>query len=260
MAAAATQTGPDGLSMKHVQAMLGNGKTQSTAVIYNEKGQKTDLTEERVKSQHTVVFKDCSDGEYTMSSMCTKITLDNCHNMTLTVNAKVVTQITEVYKCSKLTMILNTQVKTVQIDKSEAITTHFTDKSHFQHLVWAGTNDVKLEFKDAPEHNQHTGFGHMQAKQPNKPLNPDIDQFIMQFHQGELLTEKVVRFENGFPTTMREKIEYEERQKRNMEAFAKQAGISIYRTEKKDARPPGRNEECSCGSGKKYKKCCGAPK
>lgn len=25
-----------------------------------------------------------------------------------------------------------------------------------------------------------------------------------------------------------------------------------------ETRPPGRNEPCSCGSGKKYKKCCGA--
>ena len=25
-------------------------------------------------------------------------------------------------------------------------------------------------------------------------------------------------------------------------------------------RPVGRNDPCPCGSGKKYKKCCGAPK
>jgi uncharacterized protein YecA (UPF0149 family) len=24
-------------------------------------------------------------------------------------------------------------------------------------------------------------------------------------------------------------------------------------------RPPGRNEQCPCGSGKKWKRCCGAP-
>ncbi len=26
----------------------------------------------------------------------------------------------------------------------------------------------------------------------------------------------------------------------------------------KTDQPPGRNDPCSCGSGKKYKKCCGA--
>jgi uncharacterized protein YecA (UPF0149 family) len=25
-----------------------------------------------------------------------------------------------------------------------------------------------------------------------------------------------------------------------------------------EAWPPGRNDECWCGSGRKYKKCCGA--
>jgi len=258
--ATANPAAQEGLDMNRVQAMLGNGKTQATAVIYNEKGQKTTLDGERVKSNHTVVFKDCNDGEYVVSSVCTKITLDNCHNVTLTVQEKVLTQITEVYKCSNLTLHLNTEVKTVQIDKSNAVSTHFAAKSHFHHLVWAGTDDVKVHFKDAPEHSLHTGFTHMQQKQPNKPINPDIDQFIIQFHEGELLNEKVVRFENGFPTTQREKTEYEERQKRNMEAFAKQAGIQFYRTEKKEARAPGRNEECTCGSGKKYKKCCGATK
>jgi len=258
--ATATATTPEGLDMGRVQAMLGNGKSQATTVIYNEKGQKTNLDGERVKSNHTVVFKDCQDSEYTVSTTCTKITLDNCHNVTLTVNEKVLTQIAEVYKSSNVTLHLNTEVKTVQIDKSKEVTTQFSSKAHFHHLIWAGTDDLKVHFKDAPEHNLHSGFTHMQEKQPNKPINADIDQYIIQFYEGELMHEKVVRFDNGFPTTQREKVEYEERQKRNMEAFAKQAGISFYRTEKKDAKPPGRNEECSCGSGKKYKKCCGANK
>ena len=28
--------------------------------------------------------------------------------------------------------------------------------------------------------------------------------------------------------------------------------------QKRDAQKVGRNDECPCGSGKKYKKCCGA--
>jgi SEC-C motif domain protein len=30
------------------------------------------------------------------------------------------------------------------------------------------------------------------------------------------------------------------------------------KTVKHEVQPPGRNDPCSCGSGKKYKKCCGA--
>jgi hypothetical protein len=31
-------------------------------------------------------------------------------------------------------------------------------------------------------------------------------------------------------------------------------------TVRKGQQPPGRNDPCHCGSGKKFKKCCGAPK
>jgi uncharacterized protein YecA (UPF0149 family) len=36
--------------------------------------------------------------------------------------------------------------------------------------------------------------------------------------------------------------------------------VSVYRRDRPDLMPPkeqGRNEKCSCGSGKKYKNCCG---
>ena len=35
-------------------------------------------------------------------------------------------------------------------------------------------------------------------------------------------------------------------------------GQPVQQTVKRDGRKVGRNEPCPCGSGKKYKKCCGA--
>jgi uncharacterized protein YecA (UPF0149 family) len=35
-------------------------------------------------------------------------------------------------------------------------------------------------------------------------------------------------------------------------------GSDAVQTVKRDGRKVGRNEPCPCGSGKKYKKCCGA--
>ena len=42
-----------------------------------------------------------------------------------------------------------------------------------------------------------------------------------------------------------------------MEAFVKNAGLKIVRTAHTKEKEQGRNEKCNCGSGKKYKVCCG---
>jgi hypothetical protein len=257
MAAASTDTPP--VDLKRVQAMLGNGKQQSMAVFHAQKGVKETLGEDRVKSSDTIVFKDCHDSEFLIEAMCTKLTLDNCHNCVFNVQGKVITQVAELFRCSKASFTFNTKVATLQVDQCTEVMAQYAKREFFHHIVWAGTEALDLQFHDAPEHKILTGFDDMQKKQ-KEPLRMDIDQFIVQFVDDELMSEKVVRFENGFPTTQREKNAYEARRDANMEKFAKAAGITIFRTEKKEARPQGRNEDCNCGSGKKFKKCCGAAK
>ena len=43
------------------------------------------------------------------------------------------------------------------------------------------------------------------------------------------------------PTTEREKVDFEDRQEKNMQAFVKNAGLKVYRTEHKEPKAPGRN-------------------
>jgi uncharacterized protein YchJ len=43
-----------------------------------------------------------------------------------------------------------------------------------------------------------------------------------------------------------------------LQAFAKNAGITFVRTKHVGEKATPRNAPCTCGSGKKYKHCCGA--
>lgn len=66
----------------------------------------------------------------------------------------------------------------------------------------------------------------------------------------------MIRLDNGFPTTKREKDAFEAKQEANMKILAQNLGIVIPK-KKKEGPKLGRNDSCDCGSGRKYKKCCG---
>ena len=54
-------------------------------------------------------------------------------------------------------------------------------KDLFKTMVWAGVNDLKLSFDDAPEHKVHTGFAQMKEVYPN--AIESVDQFITRFYK-----------------------------------------------------------------------------
>lgn len=77
---------------------------------------------------------------------------------------------------------------------------------------------------------------------------------------GKLKTEKVVRLDNGYPTTQREKNDFDARQEANMRKLAGEMFGDINMTvprKKKEGPKVGRNDKCPCNSSKKYKACCG---
>ena len=142
-------------------------------------------------------------------------------------------------------------------------------KNLFKTLVWQGicssvvhffltvsaVHDLSLSFDDAPEHKLLTGFNEMKSQYPN--IVEDIDQFITRFHKDKLLTEQIVRLKNGYPTTEREAAEFDRKQEEAIQKLAAEAGITI--SKKKPTGPKVKpNDPCTCGSGKKYKKCHGS--
>jgi len=239
---------------KRMQAMLGNPKEQVAKYLINEKGKKEILGEEQVNSQATIYFKNCHDCEYTVDALCTKIMIEGCTNTKVILNKKIVTHTVDVWKCNDFHLVSNTYLGTLQIDICKKLTVDYANKELFNSIVWAGVFDMTINFQDSTEHNLVTGFNQMKEAYPKMNLSDTIDQFIIRFLKGKLTSEQIVRLENGFPTTEREAAEFDRKQEEALQKLAKDAGISIGKKKVAKVKP---NEPCTCGSEKKYKKCCG---
>jgi len=246
---------------QRIQAMMGNTKNQEAKYVVGQTGQKETFGEGSHTPNATVYFKNCSDCEYVLDAYCTKVFVESCKNTTIVLNKKIITNTVDVWRCENVTLRINTDVGTLQTDmcKGLDLDVHHTDA--LKTLVWAGVHDMKLSYRNTDEHKLHTGFEQMKeqlgSKYPN--LSEQTDQFITRFVNGKLLTELIVRLQNGYPTTQREADEFDRRQEELVQRLAKEAGITI--NKKKPAGPKIKpNEPCTCNSGKKYKKCCGQGK
>jgi hypothetical protein len=246
-----------------LNAALGTSNIQSTAVVRGESGTQLTLDNSRVKPKDTLVFKDCHNAQFTIDAYCTKVHIDDCSDCSFVFAAKVVSAVAEIYKCNRLTLDIRTPVKTLQVEGCDTVAVTFSDPENFHSVVWAGTKALGLTvagLENAAASRADTGVDVLRARHPDMTIRDDIDQFITRLVDGALLSERIIRLPNGFPTTEREKADFEDRQEKNMQAFVKNAGLKVYRTEHKEPKAPGRNDQCSCSSGKKYKVCCGAPK
>lgn len=198
-----------------------------------------------------------------MNSDTTKIFIEGCDKVNFTFNGRVITQTVEVWKCNDFAMKANTAIKTLQIDLTNKADIQFEKADHFNRIVWAATEDLKLAFDDNEEHKLEVGTKKMIEVNPN--VKAETDQFIIRLLPNkltgklQLLNELIVRLENGFPTTERESRQFEEKQEANLQKLARDLlGKEIKIGKKKDVGPKvSRNDPCTCGSGKKYKKCCG---
>jgi hypothetical protein len=162
---------------------------------------------------------------------------------------------------------VNTAVYTVQIDVCKNIKLTFERKDDYHQVVWAGVEDLAIEFNRTPEHNLLTGLAQMKLEHAD--LNEQIDQFIIRFlADGKLTPEMIVRLANGYPTTNREADEWDAQQAKKEQMTEEQLrklidlapqlgiqGISKVGTDGKKAKVKV-NDPCPCGSGLKYKKCC----
>jgi hypothetical protein len=74
-------------------------------------------------------------------------------------------------------------------------------------------------------------------------LSPTIDQFIIRWVKDELLVERVVRLDNGFPTTAREKKVYDERQEELLQKLAKvKPLLNVFNFSRRPALPLEKKE------------------
>jgi len=170
------------------------------------------------------------------------------------------------WKCNDCVINANTKISTIQLDLVKKVKVEYDKKKADYHsIVWAGVHDLDLSFKDAPDHKLITGFSHMKESGVYPDLKEELDQFIIRFIDGKLLSEQIVRLQNGYPTTEREAKFFDAEQKKKEEALMKQAESLLKMVNKKHLVDPkfahvGRNDPCPCKSGKKFKKCCESKK
>lgn len=251
----------DPLEKKRLQSQLGAGMAKDTRYFVRQENVQETLGGDAAASVDdgvsTLYFRECVDSTYEIGTMSAKIMIDLCRNCTFTVRGKVVTAVVEMYKCQDTRVSFGTSIKTVQADLCTDLAMHFDRVADFDRIVWAGTENMRLSFADH-EHKLETGYTHMVAEH-GPSLRTDIDQFICRkTDSGELMCERIMRLDNGFPTTLRERAEFEQRQERNMRELAKRVyGADIQIPKKK--RTTSKilpNDPCPCGRGKKFKKCC----
>jgi len=71
-------------------------------------------------------------------------------------------------------------------------------------------DDFFFHFRDSEEHNFESGLKILREQYSHLTLNEEHDQFITRWVNKDILTEIIIRLENGFPSTDRELIEMEE--------------------------------------------------
>lgn len=156
----------------------------------------------------------------------------------------------DIYSSTDLDFMLESPVLTIQIDQCSTTRFNFPNPEHFKMIVWAGCEGLEV---CAGDKSIRTGLTEMSKEFQN--LRPDIDQFKIHMRLGEIINERIMRLDNGYPTTHREAGEFDKRQEANIQKLAESLGITIHN--KKQTGPKiGKNEPCPCGSGKKYKNCC----
>jgi len=250
----------DAEGLKRFKAALGKGnKAADAKFVLNQAEKKETFNKENLRQQSTLYFKGCRDCEYLVESKCVKVLIESCENVKFSFTGVIVTSIVELWKCQSIDISIRSKVQTLQVDMSKKITVNYLHRDMMNSIVWAGVHDFSISIPNGigGRDTIDTGFANMMEVYPD--IKEDYDQFIVRVVEGKLVSEQVVRLENGFPTTEREEKAWDEKDARNKIAAEKHIRKLVKTVEMKHttAKKPGRNEACTCGSGHKYKKCCG---
>lgn len=247
--------------MEAMMGKLSDGK-QSNLFIIDEVDKTQEFNEDEkasgeinLKTVPIVYIKNCKNGNYTFNRRTTKIFIENCENCTVTVRQNVLTNTIEAWKGKNLTLNVQVECKTVQLDILEGVKLSYDKGEYMAAVVWNEIATLDVSFADVPEAKIKSGTADMKTIYPD---STEVDQYILRFVDGKLLHERCIRLKNGHLSTEREAIDWDRRNTKAKEAymqkFMKEAGIHLNKSEGKTKPKP--NDKCTCGSGKKFKKCC----
>ncbi|CAG8546705.1 6579_t:CDS:2 [Ambispora leptoticha] len=175
---------------------------QHRKFIVNENAQVTRFDSEIISPSSTVFIRNCNNSEYILDGVCTKVMIENCNNLILKANKKIITSTIEIWKSQNITLKINSQVQTLQLDECHKVSVEYDSVEHFHSIVWTGTKELELTILEGGEVKH-------EIKTTQESDNPA--QSIIRLINGKFADERLIRAEKGYPITERELQEWKEK-------------------------------------------------
>jgi tetratricopeptide (TPR) repeat protein len=165
------------------------------------------------------------------------VLVEGCNSFNLLLNdCSVTTAVLEVWNCRNCCITIGCKLGTVQADLCSDLRLEYCEAQFFGSVVQAGVHDLHISFSDGSLSPMHSGLEQLRSQHPDEEINDSTDQFISRIISGQLLTERILRLANEFPTTAREKALFEEETQRKAAALqgmvSEMLGTSLTATEK----------------------------
>ncbi|KAF9572432.1 hypothetical protein EC968_009910 [Mortierella alpina] len=194
-------------------ATKSNVKESSTHLVNDVKNVEHEVIE--VQDRKALYILQCENCVYTVQGRPIKISVENCKNVTLKIEGKVLTGTVDVWKGENITMEFETCIAVLQLDNIQSITIKVPEAEYFGSMFWAGVEDINLHFGEE----KHTlNYGDLQKK------NPELESATGQFKttvalDGSLKTQAMVRLESGYPATLAEEQTLQRQQQKKEEVL-----------------------------------------
>eukprot|EP01126_Amoeba_proteus_P047951 TRINITY_DN5514_c0_g1_i12.p1 TRINITY_DN5514_c0_g1~~TRINITY_DN5514_c0_g1_i12.p1 ORF type:complete len:403 (-),score=104.50 TRINITY_DN5514_c0_g1_i12:132-1274(-) len=204
--------------LNKVKAAYDIKQTLETLFIRAEQDQDRSITVDSLtnkRKKYAMFVKGCHNSKYKVVQNVdlVKVMIEDCHNCEISLNGKILTNVVEVWKCENVLINIDTEVFTLQVDLCKNLTIVYNHKKYLGSIVQAGIYGFHVKFNDYPHLDYNMGYEEL--KQQHEHINDKTDQFITRFVDGNLLTEEIVRLENGFHTTERERKSFDEKKEEN---------------------------------------------
>eukprot|EP01089_Gocevia_fonbrunei_P008071 TRINITY_DN1971_c0_g1_i2.p1 TRINITY_DN1971_c0_g1~~TRINITY_DN1971_c0_g1_i2.p1 ORF type:complete len:199 (-),score=36.50 TRINITY_DN1971_c0_g1_i2:73-669(-) len=167
-----------------------------------------------------ICIENCEECTFNLTGKAVKITIVNCKNTTIIVDAPPITGTGEIINCSSVTLHINSTIPTLQMDGSTDCIVKISTLEAVQNIFSSNSTNLSIILKST----EGSDVVHEITPGPTTPEIVGVAQWISRFSpEGVLSTELVVREGAGYATTKREKQIADARDERFRRAFVAHA-------------------------------------
>ena len=115
------------------------------SVISNATNENLDVHFESIE---LAFISNCQNCRYKIEDKTKKIVIENCKNLTLEINGKILTNVLEIINCFDIHLIVNTSIFTITCDNTKKVDIFYPIPDHFQMIAWAKVENPKVVIGD----------------------------------------------------------------------------------------------------------------